>query len=152
VHLDDAAVGAFVAWQVAQEADRVNCGTQRKGGGHLFTYENGKPLRPQFVTRLFETMRSDVGLPEMTLHGLRHMHASLLLASGTDIALVSKRLGHSSISITITIDIYTHLIGDAGRRAEESAAALIPRASAQQVHNEPSGAGMTKAPEPRISA
>ena len=105
-----------------------------------------------FVTRLFETMRSDVGLPEMTLHGLRHMHASLLLASGTDIALVSKRLGHSSISITITIDIYTHLIGDAGRRAEESAAALIPRASAQQVHNEPSGAGMTKAPEPRISA
>ncbi len=47
------------------------------------------------MTRLFETLRSEIGLPDMTLHGLRHMHASLLLAGGTDIALVSKRLGHS---------------------------------------------------------
>lgn len=150
VQLDDAAVGALVAWQIAQEADRVNCGTLWEGDGHVFTYENGAPLRPQYVTRLFDTLRCDIGLPDMTLHGLRHMHASLLLASGTGIALVSKRLGHSSISITS--DIYSHLIGDAGRHAAEGAAALIPRASAQQVHNEPAGAGMTKAPEPRISA
>ncbi|WP_405372287.1 MULTISPECIES: tyrosine recombinase XerC [unclassified Microbacterium] len=150
VQLDDAAVGAFVAWQIVQDADRLNCGTLWEGDGHVFTYENGTPLRPQYVTRLFETLRSEIGLPDMTLHGLRHMHASLLLASGTDIALVSKRLGHSSISITS--DIYTHLIGDAGRRAAESASALIPRASAQQVHNEPAGAGITKAPEPARTA
>lgn len=102
------------------------------------------------MTRLFETLRSEIGLPNMTLHGLRHMHASLLLASGTDIALVSKRLGHSSISITS--DIYTHLIGDAGRRAAEGASALIPRASAHILHTQPNGAGMTKAPEPARTA
>jgi len=150
VQLDDAAVGALVAWQIAQEADRLNCGTLWEGDGHVFTYENGTPLRPQYVTRLFETLRSDIGLPDMTLHGLRHIHASLLLASGTDIALVSKRLGHSSISITS--DIYTHLIGDAGRRAAEGASALIPRASAHTLHTQPSGAGMTKAPEPAMPA
>ncbi|EIC06301.1 integrase family protein [Microbacterium laevaniformans OR221] len=150
VQLDDAAVGALVAWQIAQEADRLNCGTLWEGDGHVFTYENGTPLRPQYVTRLFETLRSEIGLPDMTLHGLRHMHASLLLASGTDIALVSKRLGHSSISITS--DIYTHLIGDAGRRAAEGASALIPRASAHTLHTQPSGAGMTKAPEPARTA
>lgn len=60
----------------------------------MFTYENGEPLRPQYVTRIFDSLRAAADLPELTLHGLRHMHASLLLASGADIALVSKRLGH----------------------------------------------------------
>ena len=54
------------------------------------------------------------------MHGLRHMHASLLLASGTDIALVSKRLGHSSISITS--DTYSHLLEGVGQQAAEAAA------------------------------
>lgn len=58
------------------------------------TYETGEPLRAQYVTRPFDSLRRDVGLPAMTLHGLRRRHASLLLASGADIALVSKRLGH----------------------------------------------------------
>lgn len=78
------------------------------------------------------------------------MHASLLLASGADIALASKRLGHSLISITS--GIYTHLTGDPARRAAEGASALVPRASEQRVNNEPAGAGMTKAPESRIPA
>ncbi|RAZ34462.1 tyrosine-type recombinase/integrase [Microbacterium sp. SMR1] len=68
-------------------------------------------------------MRGDTGRPRMTLHRLRHMHASVRLASGTDSAFVSKRLGHSSISITI----YTHLISEVARRAAESASVLIPR-------------------------
>jgi len=53
------------------------------------------------------------------------MHASLLLASGADLVLVSKQPEHSSISITS--EICTHLISDAARRAAESASALIPR-------------------------
>ncbi|BAJ73193.1 integrase [Microbacterium testaceum StLB037] len=93
----------------------------------------------EYVTRVFETLRGTANtgiavanveriergeqplLPEMTLHGLRHMHASLLLASGADIALASKRLGRSSISITS--DLCTHLIGDAARRAAEGSSA-----------------------------
>lgn len=143
VQLDDAAVGALVAWQISQGGERSAWDAAWLGSGYIFTYENGEPLRPQYVTRLFDSLRRDVGLPEMTLHGLRHMHASLLLASGADIALVSKRLGHSSISVTS--DIYTHLIGDAARRAAESASALVPRATAQQVHNHDTAADTTEA-------
>jgi len=150
IDLDDAAVGAFVAWQIKQESERAACGTLWEGDGHVFTYEDGKPLRPQYVTRLFDTLRDDIGLPKITLHGLRHQHISLLIAAGVSPSIITKRAGHSSIAITN--DIYGHLIGDAGRRAAESAAALIPRTSAQQVHNEPAGAGMTKAPEPAIPA
>jgi integrase len=143
VQLDDAAVVAFVAWQIAQSSERDAWDAAWAGTPYVFTYENGEPLRPQYVTRLFDSLRIRVGLPATTLHGLRHMHASLMLASGTDIALVSKRLRH--LSITITSDIYSHLIGDAGRRAAETASALIPRTTAQLVHN-PS----TSAETPRL--
>lgn len=66
------------------------------------------------------------------MHGLRHMHASLMLASGADIALTSKGLRHSSV--VITSDVCTPLIGDRARHAAEAVAAPIPRADAQQVH------------------
>ena len=48
-------------------------------------------------------------LPPLTFHGLRHCFASLALAGGADIAVVSKLLGHASISITS--DVYGHLVG-----------------------------------------
>jgi integrase len=69
------------------------------------------------------------GLPRrllpVRLHDLRHGAASLMLAAGVPISLVSKRLGHSSISITS--DTYTHLLEGVGREAAERAAALVPR-------------------------
>ncbi len=56
---------------------------------------------------------------------MRHGSASLQLAAGIPIAVVSKRLGHSSIAITS--DTYSHLLDGVGRQAAEAAAALVPR-------------------------
>jgi integrase len=102
--------------------------------GYVFTYEDGSPLKPQYVTRLFDKLRARADLPVMILHGLRHMSASLMIASGTELVVVSKRLGHSSISITS--DIYGHLIGSASRDAANMAASLVPakRATAHTLH------------------
>ncbi len=61
------------------------------------------------------------------------MHASLMLASGADFALTSKRPRRSSV--VITSNVYAHLIGDRARHAAEAVAALVPRAGAHQVHN-----------------
>lgn len=133
VQLDDAAVGTLVAWKLVQAAERDAWGDAWTDSGYVFTYESGESLKPPYLTRQFERLRERAGLPKMTLHGLRHEHASLLLASGADIALVSKRLGHSSIGITS--DVYSHLIGDRARLAAENASALIPRTIAQRVHN-----------------
>src|SRR5215207_3968986 len=47
------------------------------------------------------------GVPKVTLHALRHSHASAIIASGTDIVTVSRRLGHASP--TITMAVYAHL-------------------------------------------
>lgn len=140
VDLDDRSVGALMAWRLAQDAGADEWGDAWTGGGHVFTYEDGAPLKPQYVTRLFDRLRIEAGLPQMTLHGLRHMHASLMIAAGAPLAVISKRLGHSSVSITS--DIYGHLIGSASRDAANLAAALVPArgASAHTLHTHPATA------------
>lgn len=60
----------------------------------------------------------------MRLHDLRHLHAPLMLASGQDLAIVSKTMGHSNSQITR--DLYAHTVGDAARNAAEGASALLP--------------------------
>ena len=50
------------------------------------------------------------GIPVISIHGLRHTHASLLMFAGVSIASVSRRLGHSSI--TTTQKVYMHIISE----------------------------------------
>src|SRR5262249_7507665 len=59
----------------------------------------GKPLSPNAVTKMWKR-----ALTGVTLHSLRHTHASMLIAAGVDILTVSRRLGHASPSITL--DVY----------------------------------------------
>ncbi|MDQ0275732.1 integrase [Arthrobacter silviterrae] len=136
VDLDDRSVGAFVALQILQAQEQTDGQEAYTASGYVFTMEDGRPLKPQYATRLFDRIRVNAKLPKLTLHGSRHEHAALMIASGVDIAVVSKRLGHSSISITS--DIYGHLIGSASRDAAQGAAALVPARSsgAHTVHTQ----------------
>jgi integrase len=61
-------------------------------------------------------------MPHITLHSLRHSHASQLIASGLDILTISRRLGHGSP--TITLGVYGHLFAN----TDERAAAIIEAA------------------------
>jgi integrase len=133
---DPLVVGALVTWKLRQQQEAESLKEVWTDTGYVFTYENGEPLKPQYATRLFEKMRSTAGLPPMTFHGQRHENASLLLAGGADIAVVSKMLGHSSVSVTV--DIYSHLIGSAALDASDRAASLIPRktSDAHTVHTQ----------------
>jgi integrase len=56
-------------------------------------------------------------LPKVTLHALRHTHASQIIAAGMDPVAVSRRLGHASVSITL--GIYGHLFENSGDRAAD---------------------------------
>lgn len=134
VALDARAVGALIAWQIAQGAEAAGWGPAYADRGAVFTYENGEPLKPHYVTRLFEKLRQRADLPPMTFHGLRHQHASLQLAAGTPLAVVSKRLGHQSVAITA--DIYSHLLRSTEHEAANNAAALVParRVPAHTLH------------------
>ena len=134
IALDDRAVGALVAWQIAQEAERQAWGPAYVESGYVFTYENGEPLKPQYVTRLFEKLRLRAGLPKMTFHGQRHQAVSLMIASGADLPVISKRVGHSSTAITS--DLYAHLFRSKDREVANNASALVParKAAARTMH------------------
>jgi site-specific recombinase XerD len=109
VHLSDAAVAALLHWQLRQDGEREAAQEAWQSDGHVFAMEDGRALDPAYVTREFQKIRTaGEPLPELTFHGLRHSAASLMLAGGADIAVVSKLLGHASISITA--DVYASLV------------------------------------------
>jgi len=71
------------------------------------------------MTKLFRQMAEQAGLPQIRLHDLRHTHATLMLQAGVHPKVVSERLGHATVSITL--DVYSHAIP----ALQESAASLV---------------------------
>jgi integrase len=62
-------------------------------------------------------------LPVIRLHDLCHTHATLLLADGVPVKVVSERLGHANATITLTV--YQHVHPGMGREAADRVAALL---------------------------
>ncbi|HEY5472589.1 MAG TPA: tyrosine-type recombinase/integrase, partial [Candidatus Limnocylindrales bacterium] len=87
--------------------------------GLVFAQENGAALDPESVSRYFRQAVKQSLLPQIRLHDLRHTHATLALQAGIHPKVVSERLGHATISITL--DTYSHAIP----AMQEEAAALI---------------------------
>lgn len=134
VTLDDAAIGALLSWRLAQERDRTRWAEAWTDTGYVFTMEDGTPVKPDYATRLFDTLRKRAGLPKITLHGARHEHASLWIAGGGDLTQLSKRLGHSTSRITA--DLYVSRVGDADRVHAEKVASMIPRTRSHAPHTQ----------------
>ena len=87
--------------------------------GLVFTLENGEALDPEDVSRYWRQAVKKAMLPQIRLHDLRHTHATLALQAGVHPKVVSERLGHATVSITL--DTYSHAIP----AMQEEAAALI---------------------------
>jgi len=68
--------------------------------GLVFTDAAGRPLLGPRVSYAFQRARAAVGLPPVRFHDLRHSAATLMLAEGVPLAVISQWLGHSSIGIT----------------------------------------------------
>jgi len=78
----------------------------------VFASVAGKPSdTSNFTTRFFKRMLEQAGLERsFKFHDLRHTHVTLLLKQGVNIKVISERLGHSNI--TMTLDTYSHLMPD----------------------------------------
>ncbi len=99
-----------------QDEQKELCGNKwRNEDDRIFTNEDGSPIFPDTVTGWFSDFIKRSGLPKATIHSLRHTYASLMIANGTPMIVVSKRLGHAQTSTTG--NIYAHMI----RKAEEKA-------------------------------
>lgn len=147
-------VAVLRAHRAAQAAERLAWGPAYVDSGRVFTRENGEALHPETVTRRFGRLVAAAGLRRVRLHDLRHGFASLALAAGVPLAVISKRLGHSSIAITS--DTYSHLLEGMGKAAAEQMAGPVmhPARSSRWgkragQRGEPPG---DRTPNPRIKA
>jgi integrase len=105
----------------------------KRGGSSLteesfiFSHEpdGASPWAPDFVTKRFQILRDDLGLPELRLHDLRHFAATRLLAAGVPVRTVSGRLGHASPSTTLSV--YAHFLEASDQDAATVMGGLLPR-------------------------
>lgn len=105
VALPSMAVEELRRWRTQQGEELLKLGVRADDSWHVVTREDGEPLQPRSLTHVMSAFLEEWGV---TLHGLRHSHASHMLASNIHPKVVQERLGHSSIAITM--DIYSHLM------------------------------------------
>ncbi|NQV07956.1 tyrosine-type recombinase/integrase [bacterium] len=89
----------------------------------MFAWDDGRPVSPDYLTRRFTKIRQAVELPDIPLHGLRHSYATLALTAGVHPKVVSERLGHASV--TITLDTYSSVLPEIDAGAAATIAALL---------------------------
>ncbi len=113
-----AALDVLQAHKEQQQRDKELLGSDYQDNELVFCRPDGRYYSPDRVgARVVELMRK-AGLNGVSLHSLRHTHASELLSSGVPIATVAKRLGHANANVTLSI--YAHAL-----EADELAAAKI---------------------------
>jgi integrase len=126
IALDADTAAVLRAHRDRQECERKMWGQGWVSTGLVFTREDSSELHPAAVTAGFHRLVRDADLPPVRLHDLRHGAATLALAGGTHLKVVSEMLGHSSIGITA--DTYTSVLPEVARAAAEAVARLVPRA------------------------
>jgi integrase len=114
------ALKAHAARQADEQADWEDAWVET---GFVFTREDGLPLHPWHVSKAFKVHLEAAKLPEIPLHSLRHSYATLALSSGVNPRIVSGRLGHSTVALTL--DVYSHVLPQQDRDAAERIADLL---------------------------
>jgi integrase len=91
----------------------------------VFRDELGRPLHPDWFSREFNLLVRRAGVPRIRLHDydLRHTYTTLALKSGVHPKVVSERLGHATVGITL--DLYSHVAPAIARDAADAVAATI---------------------------
>lgn len=92
--------------------------------GLVFTDALGGPLNPNNVSKTFGRMAERAGLPRVVFHSLRHLAATIMLQNGLPLPVVSRILGHSTI--TVTADLYFDVVKD--QRLNDDVSAAYARA------------------------
>jgi integrase len=90
-----------------QKLERAMLGMPLIDNDLVFSHLDGKPLRPNTVTRAWTILAARAGVKVIRLHDARHTHASLMLKQCIHPKVVQERLGHSNIQVTL--DTYSHV-------------------------------------------
>lgn len=121
IALDEGTVEVLRAHRVGQLEERMQTG--ERGEGPVFCMADGRAIRPDYISHRFLDICRELGLPEIGPHGLRHTYVTVSHRARVEPEVVSKRLGHADVAITL--EIYSHVTEQDDRRAAETAATAI---------------------------
>lgn len=117
IRIPDSITKLLKDYKRKQSKKRLKLGDKWQNTNRLFVQWNGSPMHPDTITKWFRQFLEDKNLPHITFHGLRHTHATLLIAQGLDVRTVSNRLGHAQTSTTL--NIYAHAFARIDREASD---------------------------------
>jgi integrase len=125
ITIDQGTADVLRAWQERQLFERLEWDAAWQDSGRVLTRENGAPLRRGWASEHFKAMVRKAGLPPVRFHDLRHGTATMLLAAGQPIKVISEILGHATSAFTA--DVYTEVAQELADSAAAAIAAYIPR-------------------------
>jgi integrase len=109
--------------EIRQQTQIRNLGSAWIETGYIFTSSIGTPIDPRNLYREFQSICRKANLGDWHPHELRHSAASLMLAQGVQIQVVSRVLGHSSIRMTA--DVYGHILEPDRQEAADALGAML---------------------------
>jgi integrase len=128
LYIDPETATALRTWQAAQAKEHEAFAAQwQDEEDHGFTHvvrfsqpiRYGVRVRPDWVTRTFQKVAKQAGLPPLRLHGLRHSWATTAHLNGVGLRAIADQLGHADTRVTDRT--YTATL----QRVQEEAAALV---------------------------
>jgi integrase len=123
IALDVTTVAALRQLHRLRLEERLRLGPYYTDSGLVAVHEDGQPVNPRLWSTWFVRRAAETGLPRIRLHDLRHSYATAALAAGIPAKIVSERLGHASIALTL--DTYSHVLPNMQEQAAEQVAQLI---------------------------
>ena len=129
VALSPVAVGLLRQHRRAQIEARLFAGPAYQDQNLVFATGIGTPIEPGNLLRAWAKITAAAGVGHVRIHDLRHAHATLMLRQGIHPKIVSERLGHANIAITL--DTYSHVVPGLQEAAAAQLDALLadPEAS-----------------------
>jgi integrase len=94
--------------RASQACSREALGSKWQESDLVVDRGDGEPWNPDTFSRAWPAFLKARGLPHVRFHDLRHAHATIMLMQGVHPKVVSERLGHSSVGITL--DTYSHVL------------------------------------------
>ncbi|KAJ50044.1 integrase [Clostridium tetanomorphum] len=116
VILLDYTINALKELKEKQEENKSYLGDEYSKIDYVICKNNGEPYAPSYVSRNYRRVLKEYGIceelniPYIRFHDLRHTHTTLLLKANVHPKIVSDRLGHANIKITL--DTYSHILPD----------------------------------------
>jgi integrase len=123
IAISDSLIHLLKKMKAKQAQERLHLGPLYKDNDLVFAHKDGSPIDIDYYSQAFSKLVKRLDLPHVRFHDLRHTHATLLIQQGIHPKVISERLGHTTIAITM--DLYSHVMPNMQKEAVQKLDSLL---------------------------